>query len=454
MKKLHIFLIALVFAALPTRQIYAAKSLGAASKYVVLALENGSLIINSSHLLVGDVGYSKGVKSQTNQKVDTFIGTVYVHSQVSQFNYTSATFQPSGGIIQNNVTADAQLNQANIDALAASVNYAGLTPDYTYGNVTTSLTINRTGSVTVVNMASLNYNYGVLNLIGSSGGTDSFIFNIAGNFDFSHASINLTNVNPANVIFNFPNASFININKADNVFRGIILAPIGNVDYHNPASFVGAIIALDIVLHSDFRIEYPGGGGVIPVSWLDFTGKKQSPGLVELKWSTAQEINNDYFEIERSADLNSWVNVCHVKGNGNSNERNNYSCIDSSADQSSTGTVYYRPKQVDFNGAYEYYKIIKLRLENIDGQSLVQAIYPNPSKDRLTIKYHALEAEAVNISLMNMEGKVILHSVYIAKPGEQAIDINLIENKLSSGFYMLTVESTNEVFRQKVYKLE
>ena len=220
----------------------------------LLGLNNGNFTINSSTNLIADVGYSSQVTSTTNQKINNFTGTAYVHSQVTSFVYTAATYQPSGGIIRNTGDADAKLDAANANAIAVSSVYAGLTPTYVFGAVTTNQTINSAGHNTVVQMSSLNYNSNILTLNGTAGTDDGFIINVLGSFDFSQSQIRLNNVRPERVIFNFPNPSNITVNKASNIFQGTILAPTGSVIYHNPASFEGSIIALNIAVHSDFNL--------------------------------------------------------------------------------------------------------------------------------------------------------------------------------------------------------
>ena len=226
----------------------------ALTPFGLLGLENGTFTINSSRNLIANVGYSKAVTSNTNQKIDNFTGGAYVHSQVSSFVYTAATYQPTEGIFRNNAATDAILDQANANAIAASALYASYAPDVVLGNVTTNRTITRVAINTVVQMTSLDYNSNILNLVGTAGADDGFIINVSGSFDFSQSEIRLTNVRPERVIFNFPNASAITINKAANIFNGTVLAPVGSVIYHNPAVFNGAIIAKNIAVHSDFNL--------------------------------------------------------------------------------------------------------------------------------------------------------------------------------------------------------
>ena len=235
--------------------------LGAASGFTVLGLNNGSVIINSATSITGDVGYSDGVVSGTNQKVDAFNGTARVHSAVDTFTPTLATFQPSGGIVTDPAN-DTLLNQANTDAAAASSFLAGLIPTQNLGNIGDDDSFSVGAGVYTI--GSFNFKEDTITLTGSA--TDEFIFNVSGSFDFANSEIVLQGgAIAANVIFNFLNNVDILIKKDGTVFNGTILALTGNVEYHNPATFNGRIIAKDINLHSDFNINGPSTTTVIPV---------------------------------------------------------------------------------------------------------------------------------------------------------------------------------------------
>ena len=227
--------------------------LGAADNFALLALSGGTMSINSATSITGNVGYSAGVTSTTNQKVDSFIGTAYVHSTAT-FNYAAATFAPSGGIVMGGA-ANTLLNQVNTDAAAAAVFFAGLPATASLGNLTTSQSFTAAGDVNVYDISSINLNTATWTLTGDY--DDLFLFRVAGSLDWSDAQTVLNGVSPNQVLFYFPNASAITINKADNIFIGTILAPTGSVEYHNPATFNGAIIAKNIDVHSDFNISKP-----------------------------------------------------------------------------------------------------------------------------------------------------------------------------------------------------
>jgi hypothetical protein len=233
--------------------------LGSANSFALLALNNGSMIINSATSITGDVGYSAYVTSTTNQKVSGFTGTAYVASTAT-FIYMPATFQPTGGIITG---ADALLSAANASVADAASCYAALGSGTSLGNVTTSRVLTSGGAVNVYSMTSLNLNGQTLTLNGTS--TDLFLFVVQGSFDWSQSQIILNGVSPSQVVWYFPNASDVTINKATTVFAGTILGPTASVDYHNPAQFTGAIIAQSIDVHSAFNICKPAPPVPLPM---------------------------------------------------------------------------------------------------------------------------------------------------------------------------------------------
>lgn len=106
-----------------------------------------------------------------------------------------------------------------------------------------------------------------------------------------------------------------------------------------------------------------GGGGtttatfsctVLPIELLSFNGSV-SNNFNLIQWSTATEINNDYFTLERSVDGLNWEEIANVNGAGNSSVTLNYSFRDYGY---VPGISYYRLSQTDYNGSREYFHII------------------------------------------------------------------------------------------------
>jgi choice-of-anchor A domain-containing protein len=234
------------------------------------ATHRGSVSINSSTSIIGNVCYNRFTTSTVNQKIDTFTGTSYVHSEVAPtgapgafWDFAAATYVPSGGIQYGsaNAAVDTLLQNARTSALAASSFYGGLGATQSFASINdVSQLISSTGSLNVIDIGLLNLNSDTLTLSGRPGFTDTFIIRATGSFDVSQSTIALVNTDAAHILWYFPTAdSHILINKDSTVFNGTILAPFTTlanpVTYHNPATFNGAIIARDIDVHSDFNIN-------------------------------------------------------------------------------------------------------------------------------------------------------------------------------------------------------
>ena len=109
---------------------------------------------------------------------------------------------------------------------------------------------------------------------------------------------------------------------------------------------------------------------VLPISLGHFDAKLKN-GNVTIEWSTLSEINNDYFDIERSSDGINWVNILSTAGAGNSNTHINYSLVDYNPP---AGVAYYRLKQVDFDGESETFKSKSIN-NNLLRQQNLKATY-------------------------------------------------------------------------------
>ena len=129
----------------------------------------------------------------------------------------------------------------------------------------------------------------------------------------------------------------------------------------------------------------PGGGlpgdgimdntsGPLPISLINFRAVTNSAGEVSIMWQTATETNNDFFTIERSRNTTDWEVVTRIPGAGNSQTVQTYSEVDPTP---YPGLSYYRLKQTDFDGKFEYFGWESVTLEK-DIASEVW-MYPNPT---------------------------------------------------------------------------
>ena len=124
----------------------------------------------------------------------------------------------------------------------------------------------------------------------------------------------------------------------------------------------------------------------LPVALVSFNGKQEN-NQTKLTWKTTSETNNKGFEIERSADARSFEKIGFVDGSGDTKENQFYHFTDVNP----LGTGYYRLKQLDYDGKFEYSKVIVVRA----GEGIVK-MYPNPAQTELTVE-GAAENELVSV---------------------------------------------------------
>lgn len=167
----------------------------------------------------------------------------------------------------------------------------------------------------------------------------------------------------------------------------------------------------------------------LPVELLSFTAT-QNNNTVQLGWSTTNEINNDYFEIERSIDGFNFEGIGEISGAGNSNQLLSYLYQDTNP---YNGVSYYRLKQTDFDGKSSYSDIVaiqirdnEINLTNTANQIIVNGVFKN-----------------VEIELYNSFGQLV-----VTHQSSNNIIIN--KSNYASGVYLVKVNFTNE---SKIWKV-
>ncbi|MFY0673186.1 MAG: T9SS type A sorting domain-containing protein [Bacteroidia bacterium] len=127
-----------------------------------------------------------------------------------------------------------------------------------------------------------------------------------------------------------------------------------------------------------------GTGSALPVEFTFFKAQWQTKGEIAiLEWQTAMEENNSHFEIERSFDATNWDAVGRVEGQGTTFDITDYQYIDNGlpiTNNNSPITIYYRLKQIDYNGQFEYSETRTLNFKPETLNSL--ELWPNPNSDQ------------------------------------------------------------------------
>lgn len=185
---------------------------------------------------------------------------------------------------------------------------------------------------------------------------------------------------------------------------------------------------------------------ILPVELVDFRADIRN-GKTVLGWSTASEINNAGFEIQRSTDGSDYRKVGWVAGEINSNEELSYKFEDKTI--SSNIEYYYRLKQVDLDGKHEYSTIVRV-IDRDASIVMLQRIYPNPvSNDhvQLTISGDA-GLSNMTVDVYNAMGQVIL-TKSITKIGHDD-DLTLDIATLSNGSYFIKLNADQQSSYQKM----
>jgi hypothetical protein len=173
----------------------------------------------------------------------------------------------------------------------------------------------------------------------------------------------------------------------------------------------------------------------LPIDLVSFHSKCINEN-VTLEWSTASELNNDFFTIERSVDLINWEIISTVSGAGNSSSLTNYSFIDVSQ---SAEVFYYRLKQTDFNNSFKHSKIIAVK--NCEDGLSELSVYPNPASDFINISIRLPEERISSVSIYNLSGEII----YESKTYEPRI---VFENK-NEGIYLIEIQLSKKSIVKK-----
>ena len=175
---------------------------------------------------------------------------------------------------------------------------------------------------------------------------------------------------------------------------------------------------------------------VIPVELTSFVAKNEKNN-VTLNWSTATEVNNSGFHIERKLNGTSeWTKLSFVSGKGTTTERNNYSYIDKSL---TVGKYSYRLKQIDLDGTFEYSPVIEIDVNAPNEYTLYQN-YPNPFNPSTTIEYSLPEKADVTISIYTAIGELVTTLVNgTVEAGYQKASFNALN--LTSGTYIYQIRA-------------
>lgn len=205
-----------------------------------------------------------------------------------------------------------------------------------------------------------------------------------------------------------------------------VSATVPNVSAFSPWTVAGAVIPL-------------------PITLLDFGARSHDQRTVDLDWTTASEINNDFFTVERSQDLLTFEEVLTRDGAGNSNHPLHYADVDPAPYR---GISYYRLKQTDFDGNFSYSAPVSV---NLDGAAPFDAsVFPNPAgADELYLSVSGLSGTGLFCELENAAGQRIWNLQRLLQ-GQTGLLQKLDIGRPAAGLYFLRVVDGD---RQKIVRV-
>ncbi len=173
----------------------------------------------------------------------------------------------------------------------------------------------------------------------------------------------------------------------------------------------------------------------LPVELISFSVKTFANDKVRLFWETASEINNKGFEIQHSIDGKGWQFLTFIDGYGNTIEKQSYPYIDKHA---MNGINYYRLKQIDFDGSFEYSDVISV---NMLKENTIISIIPNPAEKAFELLLPTHE-EAGIVHILDEFGRLVLQST--TQQSRYNVD------NLASGFYVVIIELEGKRYYKKL----
>jgi len=188
----------------------------------------------------------------------------------------------------------------------------------------------------------------------------------------------------------------------------------------------------------------------LPLELVDFSAAAMPEFKSKLDWTTTNEVNTDYFDIERSVDGTNWLQIGQVAAAGNSTSKREYNFIDRQVPVSRQKdvVVYYRLKMTDLDGKFKYSDIRGVNFNRIINDDI--EIYPNPAFDMLNVDVSGMDTEngTIELSLYDVSSKRVFNKTIIGS-GIELLDIS----GLTGGTYHVRISQGQKTFNKNIIKL-
>ena len=345
------------------------------------------------------------------------------------------TLTQSGTLIGSTHLNDATAIAAQGDLTTAFNDAAARTPDATIGTELGGITL----GCGVYAASSTSFGItGTLVLSGTA--TDIFIFQMPAGTLITAASSVVTLTGGAvatNVYWEVGSSATL---ASNSFFKGNILA-FTSITENSGATMEGKALARNAAVTLN-------GTSLMPVEIVAFTGTANRTNA-NLHWSTATEVHNYGFDIERR-QTSDWAKVGFVAGAGSSSSPKNYSFTDNNLP---AGRYTYRLKQIDNSGAFAYYGSVEVEIASVPQVFALSQNYPNPFNPSTKIQYSLANAGQVSLKVYNLLGSEVATLVNDRQEaGTYTVSFNANKEtvNLSSGVYIYRLNAGSFVSTKKL----
>lgn len=184
----------------------------------------------------------------------------------------------------------------------------------------------------------------------------------------------------------------------------------------------------------------------LPITLIGLDAEYLAPGIVAVQWTTASEVNNDYFSVERSIEGNSYSTVNTTAGNGTSNQVHQYQIYDFVPE---TREYYYRIRQTDYDGTISVSQWIVAEPPAANGYGTL-TVYSGSDNGSVTIGFASQTDQSFTLSITDVAGRLIYAEMVEATEGQNYWEIP--ENAFPSGISFVVLQNEKQLFRERVFK--
>ncbi len=186
--------------------------------------------------------------------------------------------------------------------------------------------------------------------------------------------------------------------------------------------------------------------GVLPLEMMNFAGYKEKSANI-LNWTTANEVNNDHFMVEKSLDGTKYETLGKVSSTAKGNQKQSYSFSD---ERPNSGITYYKLKQVGTDGGESYSQVISVTRK--DEKFAIHNLFPSPAVQSMTLEFESVATAPVEARIIDSYGRMLKNfRIESVRNGINYFQIDELSD-LSQGMYFLQLSNGSEQILQRFIK--